>query len=141
MRRTRAPAASARVQEVGTRIEKWRKARKKRSPMPEPLWDAAVQLAQTDGVHPVARMLRLNYQTLKCRVAIASSREIPETRTQAAQGFVELSSLLQVAPPPSPSGPVLELLDTDGGKLTIRLPAERALDVERLAEAFLRRGP
>jgi hypothetical protein len=35
---------------------------------------------------------------------------------------------------------VLELSSGDGATLTIRLPSERELDVERLAEAFLRRG-
>ncbi len=139
MRRTRPRATSARVQQAQVRIEKWRKTRKKRSPMPEPLWDTAVELAQSDGVYRIARMLRLNYQTLKCRVAIASSATSHRTKAGAARGFVELSSALAVAPPPF--GPVLELSDGDGAKLTIRLPAEPALDVERLAEAFLRRGP
>jgi hypothetical protein len=35
---------------------------------------------------------------------------------------------------------VLELSSGGGATLTIRFPAERELDVERLAEAFLRRG-
>jgi hypothetical protein len=125
------------VRRVRAQIEKWRQTRKKRSPMPEPLWDAAVELAQSDGVHPIARALRLNYQTLKCRVAIASSATRPGTG--APRGFVELSSPLPIAPL-SPSGPVLELSDGNGAKLTIRLPAERELDVDRLAKAFLHRG-
>ena len=119
-------------------IEKWRRTRKKRSPMPEPLWAAAVELAQSEGVYPIARALRVNYQSLQCRVAIASSRARPGPG--APRGFVELSSPLPIAPPRSPCGPVLELSDGNGATLTIRFPAERELDVERLAAAFLRRG-
>jgi hypothetical protein len=110
--------------------------------MPEPLWEAAVELTQSAGVYPIARALQLNYQSLKCRVAIAASRTDGAGRgtgTGAPRGFVELGPPLPIAPSPS-SGPVVELSAGDGAKLTIRLPAERVLDVERLAEAFLRRG-
>ena len=138
MRRTRPRATCARVRQARAGIEKWRKTRKKRSPMPEALWAAAVELAQSDGVYPIARALRVNYQSLQCRVAIASSATRPQIGTP--RGFVELNSALPIAQRPLPAGPVLELSDGNGATLTIRLPAERALDVERLARAFLQRG-
>ena len=136
---TRRPAASGRVKQARGRIEQWRRTRAKRSPMPEPLWDAAVELAQAEGIYPIARALALNYQTLKCRVAMASKGN---SRTPA--GFVELTPM--PANPPLASGSVsrgetvLELSSGGGATLTIRLPSEREFDVERLAEAFLRRG-
>jgi hypothetical protein len=138
MRRTRPRASSARVRQARAGIEKWRKTRKKRSPMPEPLWAAAVELAQSEGVYPIARALRVNYQSLQCRVAMASSGTSPGAG--APRGFVELSSPLPMAPPPLPAGPVLELSDGNGAALTIRLPSASELDVERLARAFLHRG-
>jgi hypothetical protein len=138
MRRTRPRATSARVRQARAGIEKWRKTRKKRSPMPEALWAAAVELSQSDGVYPIARALRVNYQSLQCRVAMASSSTAPGTG--APRGFVELSSPLPIAPPPLPSGPVLELSDGNGATLTIRLPSASELDVERLARAFLHQG-
>jgi hypothetical protein len=138
MRRTRPRATSARVRQARAGVEKWRKTRKKRSPMPEPLWDAAVELAQSDGVYPIARALRVNYQSLQCRVAMASSATRPGTG--APRGFVELGSALPIALPRLPVGPVLELSDGNGATLTIRLPSASELDVERLAEAFLQRG-
>jgi hypothetical protein len=105
--------------------------------MPEPLWEAAVALAESEGLYPTARALSLNYQSLKARVAEASraTRRTPAT----PPGFVELSAPLSLAAP-SPSGPVLELVDRAGAKLTIRLPAEQGLDVERLATRFVRGG-
>ena len=138
MRRTRPPASSARVRRVRAQIDKWRKTRKKRSPMPAALWDVAVELAQSDGVYPIARALRVNYQSLQCRVAMASST--PRPGAEAPRGFVELSSPAPIAPPPSPAGPVLELSDGNGATLTIRLPSASELDVERVASAFLQRG-
>ncbi len=139
MQRTRPRATSARVQQARAGIEKWRKTRKKRSPMPEPLWAAAVKLAQSDGTYPIARALQLNYQSLQCRVAMAS--RTPRAGTGAPRGFVELSSARPVSPQALPAGPVLELSDGDGATLTIRLPSASELDVEGLARAFLHSGP
>jgi hypothetical protein len=104
--------------------------------MPEPLWEAAVALAEREGVYRTARALLLNYQSLRARVAEAS----PAVRRAEAvpRGFVELSPPPLLAAPGS-SGPVLEWVDRGGAKLTIRLPAEPAVDVERLAVRLLQR--
>ena len=126
--------SSTQPRSVRARIERWRATRAKRSPMPEPLWDAAVELAQAEGIYPIARALAVNYQTLKCRVAMASNGN---SRTPA--GFVELTPM-PAKGSVSRGELVLELSSGDGATLTIRLPSERELDVERLAEAFLRRG-
>ena len=40
--------SSIQSRSVRARIERWRATRAKRSPMPEPLWDAAVELAQAE---------------------------------------------------------------------------------------------
>ena len=126
--------SSTQPRSVRARIERWRATRTKRSPMPEPLWDAAVELAQAEGIYPIARALAVNYQTLKCRVAMASNGN---SRTPA--GFVELTPI-PASGSVSRGELVLELSSGDGATLTIRLPSEREFDVERLAEAFLRRG-
>ena len=126
--------SSTQSRSVRARIERWRATRAKRSPMPEPLWDAAVELAQAEGIYPIARALAVNYQTLKCRVAMASNGD-----SRAPAGFVELRPM-PANESVSRGELVLELSSGDGATLTIRLPSERELDVERLAEAFLRRG-
>lgn len=126
--------SSTQPRSVRARIERWRATRTKRSPMPEPLWDAAVELAQAEGIYPIARALAVNYQTLKCRVAMASNGN-----SRAPAGFVELTPM-PANGSVSRGELVLELSSGDGATLTIRLPSERELDVERLAEAFLRRG-
>ena len=105
--------------------------------MPEPLWQAAVALAETEGVYRTARALSINYQSLKVRETEATGAT---RRTPAPPpGFVELRAPLSLAPS-LPAGPVLELVDGTGRKLTIRLPAEPVLDVERLAARLFERG-
>jgi hypothetical protein len=60
-RRRGSPLSSAQVKEVGQQVAHWRRTRRKRSPMPPALWNAAVSLARTHGVctvpvgTPVAR--------------------------------------------------------------------------------------
>ena len=126
--------SSTQPRSVRARIERWRVTRTKRSPMPEPLWDAAVELAQAEGIYPIARALAVNYQSLKCRVAMASNGN-----SGTPAGFVELTPM-PANGSVSRGELVLELSSGDGATLTIRLPSEREFDVERLAEAFLRRG-
>lgn len=137
MRRKQRPGMSARLRQARSRIEHWRRTREKRSPMPEPLWEAAVALAETEGVYRTARALSLNYQSLRARVAGAS----PAARRAPAvpRGFVELSPPLPLAAP-EPPGPVLEWVDRGGAKLTIRLPAAHDLNIEQLAVRLLQRG-
>jgi hypothetical protein len=106
--------------------------------MPEPLWEAAVVLARSAGVYPVARDLGLNYENLKTRVAARTERMGARGSTVPPR-FVELPGPVAVSAPSAP-GPVLELVDRAGAKLTIRLPAEQEVDVERLAARFLRGG-
>jgi len=121
---------------VQRRIEHWRKTRQKRSPMPEALWNAAVQLAQRDGVYSISRALQLNYQSLQARLAMASAAAKPPVGPGAPKGFVELSPTLPLAAAPRTES-LVELSDDEGAKLLIRLPASGSdLDVERLAEAF-----
>ena len=105
--------------------------------MPAPLWTAAVALAAEYGIYPIARALRLNYETLKARVG--RSADVERTGVTRSAGFVALdgASLLGAAPP---AGSVVELVGADGAKLVIRLAGREALDVRGLAAAFWRRA-
>ncbi len=58
----------ARLAGVRRRIERWRRTRKARSRIPEPLWASAVEVARTHGIHLAAKALRLSYYALKKRV-------------------------------------------------------------------------
>ena len=128
------------VSKVRARIEHWRKTRAKRSPMPEPLWDAAVALAKAHGVHRMSEALRVSYDSLKARVARG-----PKGRTGGSVAdkppaqFVELK-----AAPPGPtaapqSGAVVELVDAKGTKLIIRMDPGADFDLPALVRAFQNR--
>ena len=130
-------ARSARVEVVRRRIEHWRRVRQRRSPMPAPLWTAAVALAAEHGVYPIARALRLNYPTLQARVAQRAA--VARRDGVGPAGFVALDGapVLGVA---SPAGSVVELAGADGATLVIRLADREALDVLGRADAFWRRA-
>ena len=95
MARTHAEVPLA-MREVYVRLERWRRKRTGRSPIPEPLWIAAGELAREHGVNPVARALRLEYNHLR-RMA-GSDRPRPDKR-RASVPFVELMAPAAVASP------------------------------------------
>ena len=59
------PADLARVRE---RLAAWRRTKKPRSRIPEPLWEMAVELTAQHGLNRTARTLKLDYYSLKKRV-------------------------------------------------------------------------
>jgi hypothetical protein len=93
--------------------------------MPAPLWEEAVCLARQFGVNPIRVALGLSYESLRERA------ERREGASEAAS-FVEVSGGALVPA----TGPVIELADARGARLTIRLAAGSELDVEQLVEAF-----
>lgn len=76
----------ARLERARKRLERWRRTRERRA-IPEPLWAAAVKLAGEYGVWQTARALRLNYDSLRQRVAATGRRE--RARVQPVPAFVE----------------------------------------------------
>ena len=129
----------AALKRLRERIDGWRSSREKLHPMPSRLWREATALARELGINPVSSALGLNYESLKRHV-----RDAGDASTEAGQApiarFVELSGA-QVLGLPSAAGPVVELCDASGTRLTIRLAAGSALEVGELVEAFRRRAP
>jgi hypothetical protein len=67
MRRKQVPT----VEEVGARLEEWRRNRQGRAAIPNELWSAATELARRDGLGRTAAALRLDYGKLKRRMMAA----------------------------------------------------------------------
>lgn len=132
----------ARLKGLRRRFERWRRTRKVRTRIPEPLWAAAVKLAGRYGIHRTAKALRVDYYALKKRVeqdaAIAGARQGPAataSRTAAEAEFLEL-------PPaawPSSGECTLELENTDGAKLRVLLKGFAAPDLAALTRSFWQR--
>jgi len=115
------------------RIDDWRSSREKMHPMPSQLWSEAAALARELGVNPVRSALGLNYESLKRHLEDESgvAREADEASTAK---FVELSGA-QVLGLPS-SGPVIEICDASGTRLTVRLAAGSTIEIAEVVEAF-----
>ena len=83
----------ARLEAVRRQFERWRRTRKPCSPIPKRLWAAAVKLVGRYGLCRTARTLRVDYYSLKKRVAAAAVSEQGEPasrgggRTRAAAGL------------------------------------------------------
>ena len=130
----------AALKRLRERVDDWRSSREKLHPMPSRLWREAAALARELGVNPVSSALGLNYGSLKRHLrddADAASREGGEAPIAR---FVELSGA-QVLGMPSEAGPVVELCDASGTRLTIRLAAGSTLEVAAVVAAFRRGVP
>lgn len=116
---------------VAGRIQQWRQSRTKLGAMPAELWAEATSLAQTHGVHRVARALGLNYHVLKQRVTRKPTGGGPGRENH----FIEVSSapLLRSGPE---TAAVVEVVSPHGARLTIRLPGGRLMEAAELVSAF-----
>lgn len=125
------------VELLRRQVEHWRQTRTKRSPMPEPLWQAAVGLAREHGVYAAAQALGLSYDSLRRRAeAVGVSRRVRRDRRPSRKPratFVELPPTLTVAAA-GPGGPTVEVIGPSGQRLTVRLRAGD-LDVAELIRA------
>ena len=118
----------AKLERVRRRIERWRWARVKGSPMPPELWAAATDLARELGAYRVAQELGVGYGSLKDRLGANGARGAGE--------FVEVDGALLLSAAPATARNEVELSDASGMKVVIRLGAGQAVDVGALLAAF-----
>ncbi len=120
------------MQELSRHIERWRRNRPHRMPMPEPLWALAANLAGQYGVARIARFLHLDYYTLKERIRAQEPKEAPASASGPT--FIELPHLS-----PSPvavSECNIELEHPRGSRMRIQVKGAALPDVSALARAF-----
>ena len=131
MRRDRWTTLPPEVAEVRDQLESWRQTRAKRSPIPEPIWEAAAALAAEHGLHRVAKALRLNYPDLKRRVQATATAAGPAAK-MLPPAFVELTGALSL-----PAAPCVVEMENRAGvrmKITVREPG--GADLAALIQAF-----
>src|SRR5580700_10954672 len=93
--------------ELSQRLEEWRGANPPRTRLPEPIWEAAVEMAQRHGLHCTTKALRMDYMRLKKRLPAGTQPPRPQP-----PAFLELLG-------PTANGPmecVVEL-ESNGGKM------------------------
>lgn len=112
------------LQEIHGRFERWRRGRRPGTPIPPPLWAAAVAVARLHGVYRTARTLHLESHKLK------TLTEAPDRTPSvpASPSFVEL-----LAPPGSGSTCLLEVEGPRGGRLRLQLTGQGLPDVVALS--------
>jgi len=70
------------------KLAEWRSAKPHRSPLPDSLWQAIVELASKYGLYRTAKGLPIDYGTLKRRCTEQRTRR--RSRIEAPASFVEL---------------------------------------------------
>jgi len=121
------------LQQLRQQLNAWRRSQTQRTPIPQPVWEAAATLARTHGVSRVAQTLRLDFYKLRRRPLQA-----PSSSSSSPPGFVEIPWMgLAGATGSRPC--TVELSDARGGKMTVQLAGEAPVLVA-LAEAFWRQG-
>jgi hypothetical protein len=122
-------ALPSRLKDLRRRFERWRRTRKVRSRIPEPLWAAAVKSAGRYGIHRTATALRVDYYALKKR---AEQNAATAGSTAAEAEFLEL-------PAAAWSGVgecTMELEAADGARLRVHLKGFAAPDLAALSRSF-----
>jgi len=125
----RTSALSEPIVQLQRQLDQFRSTQSGRAKLPEPLWQAAVELARQHGVHAVAHPLRLDYMGLKKRLSgdPLAGRKVTSTKP----AFVELS------PRPVTSGEcMIEFDSPSGGKMRIQWKATMPPDWTSLLRAW-----
>jgi hypothetical protein len=129
MNLTSLPVSLGSLEEVGERFKRWRRARTRRTRIPDELWAAAVDLARERGVNRTARALKLDYYDLKKRLQCANGPCV----APAQPSFVEWLA-------PAAIGGAecrVELENRRGAKMRIDLKGgEIAASLECLSRSF-----
>lgn len=124
---------SSDIEAVRRPLEAWRRRRKHRDRIPEPLWAGMTKLARAYGVSRVSAALRVEYYALKDRVG--GSQKSTPVLPPMLPNFIELKPL----PTAQAAVCLVELEDRAGSKMTLRLEPGMGVDALALLEAFWRR--
>jgi hypothetical protein len=113
------------LRRVYQKLERWRRTRQGRSPLPEGLWKAAAEAAREHGVFRTDQVLHLEYGKLK---RVMNS---PRGKTSSPTKFVELAPLATL-------GGDEWVVELEGarGKLRLRLRGRAAEDLAGLSRAL-----
>ena len=82
------------LEEVQQRFERWRKGRKRGTPIPTALWEDAVRLCVDHSLCKISSALHLDYNVLKKRFPSACPDPFPESVTPSDFVALDLRSSL-----------------------------------------------
>jgi hypothetical protein len=118
-------------------LEQFRSTRPKRTKLPEPLWQAAVELARQHGVHPVVHTAAAEPAFLSAAARLyapeAAARRISGSPQESAQASIRRTGRVQRG---SSGGCVIEFESSGGGKMRIQWKASAWPDWVSLLRAW-----
>lgn len=121
------------LEALRARVGRWRAGcGGKRCRIPEELWNAAIDVARSEGLYATSKATRLNYGALKLRSERVVSVGGSET---SAPTFIEVA-MPRVTTSEAASKTVVELEGRGGGRLRVEVTGMSAVDVVGLAHAF-----
>lgn len=120
------------IAQLQRQLDQFRSTQPRRTKLPEPLWQAAVELARQNGVYLVAHPLRLDYMQLKKRLGGVVSLRRKKTKPT----FVELITPHPVALDEC----VIEFESAGGSKMRIQWKAATPPDWASLLRAWREAG-
>jgi hypothetical protein len=124
---TTRPTLSGALDRAREQVDRWRRTRSRRT-IPDGLWSTAIKLAAEYGVFRTSRALRVDYYSLKSRLAstgVSGGSKPPV--------FVDL--MPATSSPPYGEG-MAELLDPSGAKIRIEWRGSDAPDLAALSRSF-----
>jgi hypothetical protein len=114
----------SRIEEVCHQFDEWRKSRTKRTPIPEPLWEAAVSLVPEHSVCQVSKALRLDFKVLRERVRQRDSR--------SSLSFIEVDAQQLLCGGEC----IVEMEHRDGARMRMRFHGNTPAELFEIAKAF-----
>jgi len=132
MRASKTQTVPPRLEAVRRRFKQWRRTRKIGSRIPEPLWAAAVKLAEAYGVSATASALGVDYYSLKKRRDEKSASRSKVAAPANGAMFVELPATARTGIAEC----ILEIEDVEGAKMRIQLKDIEAPDLAALSRSL-----
>lgn len=124
------PETPPTLEQVREQFKLWRQSREKRSPIPDALWQAAINLCQAYSISKISSTLRLNHAVLKQRVH-AYVKNHPDPCI-TAPSFIALD----VNPSKSASECIVEMEDKGGTRMKMYFKGELGFDLLELGKSF-----
>lgn len=118
------------IEKLRRQVELWRRTRRQREPMPGPLWESAACVARRHGVSRVARVVRLDYHTLKERFDSLDSQQSVKPGNMPA--FIEMQLPFSACA----SECLVELEHPRGDRMRIHVKGTPAPDLAALIRSF-----
>ena len=125
------------LEAVRRRLERWRRTHQARTRIPEPLWAAAVKMADKYGIHRTAKALRLDYYSVKKRIEQKAGGAVAVPEEGSTATFLELSPALR----DDSCECTVELEESGGAKMRVHLKGAAAPDLAALSRSFWNPAP